>query len=134
MTLFLNSSMYENICTKVDCCFKLFTFTSWYLLSKGFFLRSLRQISIQQMWAIHLMQFAGKCFFFFQSPFEANKMFCLANKFVQISSLYTFFLPVMEFTSVMKSSELIYIFPKVSNLDEKSLGKIVLMLFLWKCK
>ena len=49
-------------------------------------------------------------------------------------SLYTFFLPVMEFASVMKSSELIYIFPKVSNLDEKSLGKIVLMLFLWKCK
>ena len=49
-------------------------------------------------------------------------------------SLYTFFLPVMEFVSVMKSSELIYIFPKVSNLDEKSLGKIVLMLFLWKCK
>ena len=49
-------------------------------------------------------------------------------------SLYTFFLPVMEFVSVMKSSVLIYIFPKVSNLDEKSLGKIVLMLFLWKCK
>ena len=49
-------------------------------------------------------------------------------------SLYTFFLPVMEFVSVMKSSELIYIFSKVSNLDQKSLGKIVLMLFLWKCK
>ena len=29
-------------------------------------------------------------------------------------------------------SRLIYVFPKVSSMDEKSLGKIVLMLFLWK--
>ena len=31
-------------------------------------------------------------------------------------------------------SRLIYIFPKVLSLDEKSLGRFILMLFLWNCK
>ena len=31
--------------------------------------------------SVNLTQFAGECFFF-QSPFEANEIFCLLNKFV----------------------------------------------------
>ena len=42
---------------------------------------AIRQISIQQMRVSRLKQFAGKQFFS-QSPFEANEMFSLPNKFV----------------------------------------------------
>ena len=41
---------------------------------------SLRRISIQRMCVARLTQFVGE--WFFQSPFEANEMFCLLNKFV----------------------------------------------------
>ena len=40
----------------------------------------MRQISIQRRWVVQLTKFAGK--WFFQSPFEAYKIFCLPNKFV----------------------------------------------------
>ena len=54
---------------RYDICFQEFS------------LPSLRRISIQQIWVVRLTKFAGKCFFF-QSPFEANEMFCVPNKFV----------------------------------------------------
>ena len=49
---------------------------------QSFFFLPLRWIYIQGMWVAWLMQFTGKCFFFFQSPFEVNEMFCVPNKFV----------------------------------------------------
>ena len=86
---------------KVDCCFKLFTLTAWYFLSKialtkicfrditlftslVFFLPSLRRMFIQQMWVTQLHDSLANDFF--QSPFEANEMFCLLNKFVLITN------------------------------------------------
>ena len=86
---------------KIDYCFKLFTLTAWYFLSKivltkicfhditlftslVFFFPSLRQRFIQQMWVTRLHDSLANDFF--QSPFEANEMFCLLNKFVLITN------------------------------------------------
>ena len=59
----------------------IFLFYFMIFAFKVFFLPSLKWIFIQRMWFAQLAQFAGKCFFF-QSPFEANKMFSLPNRFV----------------------------------------------------
>ena len=33
-------------------------------------------------WVVQMMEFAGEFFFFFQSTFEVNEMFCLLYRFV----------------------------------------------------
>ena len=153
---------------------------------KVFLLPSLRWISIEWMWITWLIYMANG---FFQSPFKANEMFCLPNKFVLFTNhkqplkwvwqnsylglwsntLYIIWQGVhllvklqargtnklltkwnllqafmIHFTLYLYLSwslylwwwvsRLIYIFPKVPNLDEESLGKIVLVSFLLKCK
>ena len=50
-------------------------------------------------------------------------------------SLYLYTLFITEGVYICDGvSRLNYIFSKVSSLDEKLLGKTVLMSFLWKCK
>ena len=67
--------------SKVDHCFKLFTFMSRYLLSRFsfsfFFKADLHSTNMSRTTDAICWQM-----FFFQSPFEANKMFCIPNKFV----------------------------------------------------
>ena len=105
---------------------------------QSFFSPFLRQISIQPMWVARLMQFAGKCFFKRQSyrPKELiNKLLTKWNRLRAFLIHFTLYLYLWwNLCLWWRVSRFIYIFPKVSSLDEKSLGKIVLMLCLWKCK
>ena len=63
---------------------KLIVALNFSLLRQVFFPSSLRRISIPGMWVAWLTQFADK--WFFQSPFDANEMFCLPNKFVLVTN------------------------------------------------
>ena len=73
---------------------------------QSFFHLSLRQLSIQgdlhSMWVAQLVQFASK--WFFQSPFQGNKMFCLPNKFVvrQTFHLITFLKGFLVLSDLLK--------------------------------
>ena len=141
--------------TKFDCCFKLSTFTSWYLLStftswyllfpllrhdicyKFFSLPSLRQTFIQRSWVTQVTQVTAKWFFWQSYRLDElkNKLLTkwnLSQAFLIHITLYLY----LWWSLYMwcRVSRLLYVFPKVSSLDEKLLGKIILVLSLWKSK
>ena len=91
------------------------------------FFPSLRQTFIQRMWVTRLTQ-CWKMVFFLQS----YRLEDLSQAFLIHFTFYLY----LGWSSYMwvRVSRVIYVFPKVSSLDEKSVGKIVLMSFLWKCK
>ena len=95
--------------------------------SKVFFLPSLMLISMQRMWVARLTQFADKWSFFWQS----YRLEELINKLLTKWNLSQAFL--IPFTLCLylwwslyllwRVFRLIYVFPNVSSIDEKPLGK-----------
>ena len=69
---------------KKICTLKLIAALNVWLLRHGIwfqsFFPSFFKADLHSTWVAQLVQFASK--WFFQSPFQENKMFCLPNKFV----------------------------------------------------
>ena len=100
------------------------------------FFPSLKRISIQWMRVVWWTQMAGKWLFLAKLQSRGtNKLLTKWNLSQAFGICFTLCLYLWWSLYLRwRVSRLIYVFPKLSNVGEKLLGKIILTSCLWKCK